>query len=71
MPSSPTTNRIAHRVAIVAAAIWWGYAFFSTSYFTNLSGTGLVVYMIGLPVCYGLAYFGVRGIAWVITNFRS
>ena len=71
MPSNATTKRVAHRAALVAAALWWGYAFFSTSFFTNLSGTGLAVYMLGLPVCYALTYLGARGIAWVIANFRS
>jgi len=71
MPSSAATKRLAHRVALAAALLWWGYAFFSTSFFTSLSGTGLVIYMIGLPVFYALAYLGVHGVAWVITNFPS
>jgi hypothetical protein len=71
MPSSTATKRLAHRVALVAAVLWWGYAFFSTSLFTSLSSAGLVIYMIGLPVCYALAYLGVHAIAWVIANFRS
>ncbi len=71
MPSNAATKRVANRVALAAAALWWGYAFFSTSFFTNLSGTGLAVYMLGLPVCYALAYLGVHGTAWVIANFRS
>jgi hypothetical protein len=71
MPSNATTKRIAHRVALVAAALWWGYAFFSTRFFTNVSGTGLAVYMLGLPICYALAYLGARGIAWIIANSRS
>jgi len=70
MPSNAATKRAAHRVALVAAAVWWGYAFFSTSFFSNLSGAGLVIYIIGLPVCYALAYLGVHGIAWAIANFR-
>lgn len=71
MPESTATKRLAHRVALVAAALWWGYAFFSTRYFTNLSGTGLIVHLIGLPVCYALVWFGVRGIAWILAGFRS
>jgi hypothetical protein len=71
MPSNATTKRIAHRIALVAAALWWGYAFFSTSFFTNVSGTGLAVYMLGLPICYALAYLGARGIAWVIASLWS
>ena len=71
MPGSATTKRFARRVALVAAVLWWGYAFFSTSFFTDLSSAGLVIYMIGLPACYALAYLGVHGIAWMITNFRS
>ncbi len=71
MSSNVTTKRIAHRVALVAAALWWGYAFFSTSFFTNVSGTGLAVYMLGLPICYALAYLGARGIAWVIAKFSE
>ena len=71
MPSPVATKRVAHRVALAAAALWWGYAFFSTGFFTNLSGAGLVVYMLGLPVGYALAYFGVRAIAWVIATIRS
>ena len=71
MPSNAATKRVAHRVALVAAALWWGYAFFSTGFFTNLSSAGLVIYVIGLPVCYAFAYIGVHGIAWMIANFRS
>ncbi len=71
MPSSAATKRVAHRVALVAAVLWWAYALFSTSFFTGLSSAGLIIYMIGLPVCYALAYLGVHGVAWVITNFRS
>ncbi len=71
MLSDAATKRVAHRVALIAAALWWGYAFFSTSFFISLSGTGLAVYMLGLPVCYALTYLGARGIAWVIANFRS
>ena len=71
MPANAATKRIAHRVALVAAALWWGYAFFSTSFFTNVSGTGLAIYMLGLPICYALAYLGARGIAWVIASLRS
>ena len=71
MPNSAATKRLAHRVALVAALLWWAYAFFSTSFFTSLSIAGLLIYMIGLPVCYALAYFGVHGIALVISNFRS
>ena len=71
MPSSAATKRLAHRVALVAAVLWWAYAFFSTSFFTSLSIAGLLIYMIGLPVCYTLAYLGVHGIAWVISNYRS
>jgi hypothetical protein len=51
--------------------LWWGYAFFSTAYFTRLSGAGLIIYLIGLPVCYAVVWFGVRGIAWVVAGFRS
>jgi hypothetical protein len=71
MPESSATKRIAHRIALIAAALWWGYAFFSTSYFTRLSAAGLIIYLIGLPVCYVLVWFGVRGVAWVIASFRS
>jgi len=71
MPANAATKRVAHRVALVAAALWWGYAFFSTSFFTNFSGTGLAVYTLGLPICYALTYLGARGIAWVIANFWS
>ncbi len=71
MLSNAATKRLAHRIALIAAALWWGYAFFSTSLFTNLSGTGLAVYMLGLPVCYALTYLATHGIAWVIANFRA
>ena len=71
MPASATTKRVAHRVALAAAALWWGYAFFSTSFFTNLSGVGLIIYLLGLPVCYALVWLGVRGIAWLIANPRA
>ena len=70
MPASPAVKRAANRVGLVAAALWWGYAFFSTSFFMTLSGTGLVVYLLGLPVCYALAYLGTRAIAWVMIARR-
>lgn len=70
MPTSPPLRRAANRVALVAAALWWGYAFFSTSFFTNLSATGLAVYLLGLPLCYGLAYLGVLGLALVVITLR-
>jgi len=31
----------------------------------------LAVYMLGLPICYALAYLGARGIAWVIASLWS
>lgn len=71
MPDNSATKRVAHRVALVAAALWWAYAFFSTSYFTRLSGAGLIIYLIGLPVCYLLVWFGVRGLVWLIASLRS
>jgi len=71
MPPSPTTKRVAHRTALAAAALWWGYAFFSTSLFTNLSGVGLIIYLLGLPVCYALVWLAVHGVAWLIASSRS
>ncbi len=71
MPSSATTKHVAHRVALVTAALWWAYAFFSTSFFTNLSASELVVYMVGLLMCYALVYFGVLGVTWVTANIGS
>lgn len=71
MPASATTKGVAHRIALAAAALWWGYAFFSTSFFTNLSGGGLIIYLLGLPVCYALVWLSVCGIAWLVANSRS
>ena len=71
MPASQELKRTARRVGLVAAAIWWGYAFFSTSFFTNLSGAGLAIYLVGLPVCYALAYFLVLTLGWIFAQSRS
>ena len=46
------------------------YALFATSFFSQIDGAGLLVYLVGLPVCYGLGYYLVRGIAWLILALR-
>lgn len=61
-------KRLAHRLGIAAAVLWWGYAFLSTSFFSGMSALGLAVYLLGLPVCYLLVFFAVRGIAWALLN---
>jgi hypothetical protein len=66
--SAPAGRRLAHRLGIATAVLWWGYAFFSTSFFSGISAMGLAVYLLGLPVCYLLVFFGVRGIAWALVN---
>ena len=54
-------KRWAHRAGIAGAAIWWGYAFFSTSAFQGISALGLLVYLVGVPVCCLLPYWSLRG----------
>lgn len=68
---SPRVKRWAHRTAIVAVALWWCYAFFSTGGFTGISALGLAVYLIGVPVCYALSNWAVRGAIWLFWNLYS
>lgn len=46
------------------------YAFFATAFFSRIDAPGLLVYLLGLPVCYALAYYLVRGLAWLILAMR-
>lgn len=62
----PLLNRIAHRLAMAAALVWFGYGFFSTRGFAGISGQGLLVYLLGLPLCYAAAYYLTKGLAWVL-----
>lgn len=71
MPPSRELKRTARRVGLAAAALWWGYAFFSTGFFTNLSGVGLVIYLVGLPICYALAWLLVLGLGWLFAQTRA
>lgn len=72
MPAeSPRVKQIAHRCGIGAAVMWWGYAFFSTAFFTALTGTGLLLYLAGLAVVYVLASQGVRALAWLLATLRA
>ncbi|MDX1514669.1 MAG: hypothetical protein R3174_13105 [Gammaproteobacteria bacterium] len=69
-PPSPWLLKLCHRAGIFAAVVWWMYALFATSFFSRIDGLGLFIYLIGLPVCYALAYYLIRGIAWFILAIR-
>ncbi|MDX1433142.1 MAG: hypothetical protein R3286_11910 [Gammaproteobacteria bacterium] len=71
LETSPRIRMIAHRCGVGAAVLWWGYAMFSTAFFTALSGTGLALYLLGLVVVYFLASLGFRALAWLITGART
>ena len=45
--------------------LWWIYAFIATDFFSRIDIPGLLVYLAGLPVCYALAYYLLRGIVWI------
>lgn len=66
-PRGPSPQLIAacHRAGIGAVVLWWIYAFVATDFFSRIDMPGLLVYLLGLPVCYVLAYFLLRGIVWV------
>lgn len=66
-PASPSPQllRACHRAGICAAIVWWVYAFFATDMFTRIDTPGLLVYLVGLPICYALAYYLLRGIVWI------
>lgn len=69
-PPSPWLLRLCHRAGIFAAAAWWLYAVFATAVFSRIDALGLLVYLAGLPVCYALAYYLIRGLAWLILAIR-
>ena len=69
-PPSPRVIKLCHRAGIFAAVMWWIYAFFATAFFSRIDTLGLFVYFAGLPVCYALAYYLVRGVAWLILAMR-
>jgi hypothetical protein len=69
-PPSPRLIKACHRAGIAAAGIWWAYAFFATGFFSGIDIPGLLVYLFGVPVCYALAYFLVRGVVWLIYALR-
>ena len=69
-PPSPWLLRLCHRAGIFAAAVWWIYAVFATAFFSQIDAFGLLVYLLGLPVCYGIGYYLVRGAAWFILAIR-
>lgn len=50
--------------------MWWMYALFATAFFSRIDALGLIVYLVGLPVCYALAYYLIRGLAWLILAMR-
>ncbi len=66
-PQGPSPQLISacHRAGIGAVVLWWVYAFVSTDYFSGIDLPGLLVYLVGLPVCYVLAYYLLRGIVWI------
>ncbi|HSS64741.1 MAG TPA: hypothetical protein VLS27_09915 [Gammaproteobacteria bacterium] len=66
-PPGPSPQLIAacHRAGIVAVVLWWVYAFAATEFFSRIDMPGLLVYLLGLPVCYALAYYLLRGIVWI------
>ncbi len=45
--------------------LWWVYAFVATDFFSRIDMPGLLVYLVGLPVSYVLAYYLLRGIVWI------
>lgn len=69
-PPSPRLLRLCHRSGIFGAAAWWLYAIYATAFFSQIDAAGLFVYLLGLPVCYGLAFYVVRGLAWIILAIR-
>lgn len=66
-PRAPSPQLISacHRAGIAAVVLWWIYAFIATDFFSRIDMPGLLVYLLGLPVCYALAYYLLRGIVWV------
>ncbi len=62
---SPQLISACHRAGIVAVVLWWVYAFVATEFFSRIDLAGLLVYIAGLPVCYALAYYLLRGIVWI------
>ncbi len=66
-PRGPSPQLLAacHRVGIGAVVLWWVYAFIATDFFSRIDMSGLFVYLLGLPVCYLLAYYLLRGIVWI------
>ena len=71
LQESPRIRRFAHRCGIGAAVLWWGYALFSTAFFTAITGWGLVLYLLGLAVVYVLVSLGVRVLVWVIASLAT
>ena len=62
---SPQLLAACHRAGICGVVLWWFYAFVATGFFTDIDMPGLLVYLVGLPVCYVLAYYLLRGIVWI------
>jgi hypothetical protein len=66
-PRGPSPQLVAacHRTGIAAVVLWWVYAFVATGFFSRIDMPGLLVYLLGLPVCYVLGYYLLRGIVWI------
>lgn len=69
-PPSPQLIAACHRAGIAAAIVWWVYAFFATEFFMRIDAAGLLVYLVGVPVFYVLAYYLLRGIVWLFFVIR-
>ncbi len=65
---SSITKRWAHRLGVAGAVVWWLYAFFSTKMFSEISATGMVLFLVGLAVVYAVVRFGVSGIVWLMMS---
>ena len=64
-------KRLGIALGIVASAAWIIFIMIASNGFARVEPRGWVIFLIGIPTCFGLGFLVIWGIDWVMTGFRQ
>jgi len=64
-------RRLGIALGVVASVTWVIFVMHASNGFTRIEGWGWVIFLIGIPTCFGLVVLVIWGIDWVISGFRQ
>jgi hypothetical protein len=64
-------RRLGIVIGIVASVTWFIFIMGASNGFARVEPSGWVIFLIGIPTCFGLGFLVIWGIDWVNAGFRQ